>query len=318
MSRNTPPLDPDAMMRSMNPATAPPSSGELEAALQRLLAEDELATATAAGRRPRIARSPRPRLALAAGVLVAVIAASFAAINLLPASSHSAGVGNALAKDVVARTAALAGGAGNGILHIDMLVTQASASTSREVHYRVQSWAQLSAPHAYWETSYAGSDVSTTVLVHGRVEYYDSASDTLSGGTKRVAGAQPRAALFDPAYHSVLAVLYPGNVTAHQLPPTFSQLVARLIRSPNVTVDSDATFDGRPAIRITALHGRAILYTQPHSYTPLEFVTVGDPGANPASIARITMRFAAYETLPHGSVSPPDLQKLHPSARRSS
>jgi len=44
-------------------------------------------------------------------------------------------------------------------------------------------------------------------------------------------------------------------------------------------------------------------------------VTVGDPGANPANLARITMRFAAYETR---SVSPPDLQKLHPRARLSS
>ena len=317
MSRTTPPLDSDALMRSMDPAAAPPSSGALEAALERLLAETEPATAAAAGR-PGIARSPGARLALAAGVLVAVIAASFAAINLLPASSHSAGVGDALAKDVVARTADVAGGAGNGILHIDMLVTQTSASTSGELHYRVESWAQLSAPHAYWETSSSGSDISTTVLVRGRVEYYDSASNTLSGGAKRVAGAQPRAALFDPAYHSVLAVLYPRNVTAHQLPATISQLIARLIRSPNVAVDRHATLNGRPAIRITALHGRAILYAQPHSYTPLEFVTFGDPGANPASIARITMRFAAYETLPHGSVSPPDLQKLHPSARRSS
>ena len=318
MSRNAPPLDPDALMRSMNPVTEPPSSEAVEAALRRLLAEPRRAGASVPGRRRWISRSSRTRLVLGGGLLVAVIAASFAAINLLPASSHSAGIGDALAKDVVARTADVAGGAGNGILHIDMLVTQTSAGPSGEVHYRVQSWAQLSAPHAYWETSYSGSDVSTTVLVRGRVEHYDSASNTLSGGAKRVAGAQPRAALFDPAYHSVLAVLHPGSVTPHQLPPTFSQLVARLIQSPNVTVDRHATLDGRPAIRITALHGRAILYTQPHSYTPLEFVTFGDPGANPASIARITMRFAAYETLPRGSASPPDLQKLHPRARRSS
>jgi len=131
-------------------------------------------------------------------------------------------------------------------------------------------------------------------------------------------GLRQRGRDVDPAYHSVLAVLYPRNVTAHQLPPTFSQLVARLIRTPNVTVDRHATLDGGPAIRITALHGRAILYAQSRSYTPLEFVTFGDPGANPASITRITMRFAAYETLPHGSVSPPDLQTLHRSARRSS
>jgi hypothetical protein len=80
-------------------------------------------------------------------------------------------------------------------------------------------------------------------------------------------------------------------------------------------VDRHATFDGRPAIRITALHGRAILYVQPRSYIPLEFMTTGDPGANPGNIVRITMRFATYETLTHGSASPPDLQKLHPGAK---
>jgi hypothetical protein len=116
----------------------------------------------------------------------------------------------------------------------------------------------------------------------------------------------------------VLAVLYPANALAHRLPATFAQLVAGLIRSPNVTVDGHAILDGRPAVKITALHGRAILYAQPRSYTPLEFVTTGDPGATPAHIARITMRFAAYEMLPHGSVSPPNLQKRPPGERRSS
>ena len=318
MSRNAPPLDVDGLMRAINPQTAPPSSEVVEAALQRLLAEPELATATAAGRRRWFSRSPRAGLALAGGLLVAAISAAFAATNLLPTSSHSAGVGNAWAKDVVVRTANAAAGGGNGILHIDMLVTQSSANRSDDVHYRVQSWAQLSAPHAYWETSSFRSDVTTTVLERGQVESYDSASNTLSGGAKRITGAQPRAALFDPAYHAVLAVLYPRNAPGHQLPPTFSQLVARLIRSRNVTVDRHATLDGRPAIRITALRGQAILYAQPRSYTPLEFVTIGDPGASPANIARITMQFAAYETLPHGSVSPPDLQKLHPRARLSS
>ena len=318
MSRSAPQLDPDALMRSMNPAIEPPSTEAVETALRRLLAEPRTAGASVPGRRRWISKSSHTRLVVGGGLLVAVIAASFAAINLLSASNHSLGVDDALAKDVVARTADVAGGAGNGILHIDMLVTQTSASTSGLVHYRVESWAQLSAPHAYWETSSSGSDLSTTVLVRGRVEYYDSASNTLSGGAKRVAGAQPRAALFDPAYHSVLAVLYPRDITPHQLPPTLSQLVVQLIQSPNVTVNRHATLDGRPAIRITAQHGRAILYAQPHSYTPLEFVTFGDPGASPASIARITMRFAAYETLPHGSASPPDLQKLHPSARHSS
>ena len=49
MSRNAPPLDVDGLMRAINPQAAPPSSEVVEAALQRLLAEPELAAATPAG-----------------------------------------------------------------------------------------------------------------------------------------------------------------------------------------------------------------------------------------------------------------------------
>jgi len=319
MSRNAPPLDTDALLRSINPSCEPPSSDALETALQRLFAEADMARTPAARRRWPVSSPPRQmRIALAAGLLVVVIAAAFAVINQLPASSRSDGVGTALAKDVIARTANVAAGTRNGVLHIDMRVTQTSAGTASAVRYRVQSWTQLGAPHAYWETIYSGSAVSTTVLMGGRFEYYDSRSNTISGGAKRIAGGRPRVALLDPAYHSVLAALYPGNAPVRRLPATFAQLLVRLIRSPHVTVDRHASLDGRPAIRITALHGRAIIYARPDSYTPLEFVTAGDPGAHRGSIARITMRFAAYGTLPHRSVSPPDLQKLHPRARLTS
>jgi hypothetical protein len=57
------------------------------------------------------------------------------------------------------------------------------------------------------------------------------------------------------------------------------------------------------------------VFVRPRTYTPLELVTHGDPGAGPGGIARITLRFAAYETLPRGSVAPPDLARLHPGAR---
>ncbi len=41
------------------------------------------------------------------------------------------------------------------------------------------------------------------------------------------------------------------------MPPSFPQLVARLIRSPNVTINGNATLDGNRAVSITSLHGRA-------------------------------------------------------------
>jgi hypothetical protein len=311
------PIDGDALLRAINPSAEPPSSESLvEAALQRLLAESALPPVTSGMRRRRASGSPRRRLALAGGLLVAA-AAAFAAINLPSGSSPTVGVDNAFAKGVIARAAGLAGGAHDGVLHIDMLVTQTSANHSANARYRVESWTQLAAPHGFWETIHSGSDVTTTTVIGDHVESYDSATNTLSGGAKQIGG--PRDVLFDPAYHAALTVLYPHEVGAGEhLPRSFSQLITRLIRSPHVTVQRNAHVDGRSAIKITALRGRAMLYVHPRSYRPLGFVTMGDPGANPQSIVSVTMRFRAYGRLPLGSVSPPDLQRLHPTAKLAS
>ena len=311
MSRQPTPLDGDALMRAMNPSTEPPSSQVMEEALNRLLAESGPAPAPAVGR--------RRRYALAGGVLAAAAAAGVAAIAVLPGSSTTPGVDTAYAKDVIARAASVAGGSHSGVLHIDMLVRQTSANHSANARYRVESWTQLGPPHGSWETIRSGSDVTTTTVIGDHVTTYDSATNTLSGATKQIGGGVARAALFDPAYHAVLTVLYPRLAgTGTHLPRSFSQLIARLIRSPHVTVQRDAHLGGRPAIRITALHGRAVIYVQRGTYRPLELVTMGDPGASPQSIVRMVMRFDAYRTLPRGSVSPPNLERLHPTAKLAS
>jgi hypothetical protein len=319
MSRRSAPIDGDALMRAINPSTEPPSSeAVVEAALQRLLRESALPPVTTGMRRRRASGSPRRRLALAGGLFMAA-AVAFAAINLPSGSSPTVGVDNAFANGVIARAAGLAGGAHDGVLHIDMLVTQTSANHSANARYRVENWTQLAAPHGFWETIHSGSDVTTTAVIGDQVESYDSATNTLSGGTKQIGGALPRDVLFDPAYQAALTVLYPHEVGAGKhLPRSFSQLIARLIRSPHVTVQRNAHVDRRSAIKITALHGRAVLYVQPRSYRPLEFVTMGDPGASAQSIVSVTMRFRAYGRLPRGSVSPPDLQRLHPTVKLAS
>jgi hypothetical protein len=210
----------------------------------------------------------------------------------------------------------VAGGARAGVLHIDMLVTQTSANHAVNARYRVESWTQLGPPHGLWETIRSGSDATTTTVIRDHVMTYDSATNTLSGASKQIGGGVSRAALFDPAYHGVLAVLYPREAgTGKHLPRTFSQLIAKLIRSPYVTVQRDAHVNGTPAIRITALHGRAIVYVQPATYRPLEFVILGDPGAGGQGAVKMAMRFDAYATLPRGSASPPNLEWLHPNAK---
>ena len=313
MSRHSTPLDGDALMRAMNPSTEPPSSEELDAALNRVLAESEPAPTV----RPR--RSSRRRYALAGGMLAAATAASFAAIAFWPGSSSTPGVDRADARDVIARAASVAAGARSGVLHIDMLVTQVSANHAVNARYRVESWTQLAAPHGLWQTIRFGSDVTTTTVIRDHVVTYDSATNTLSGATKQIGGGVSRAALFDPAYHAALTVLYPREaVVGKHLPGSFSQLIAKLIRSPHVTLQRDAHLNGRRAIKITALHGRAVIYVQPATYRPLEFVTMGDPGASAQGTVRMVMRFNAYATLPRGSVAPPNLERLHPDAKLTS
>jgi hypothetical protein len=310
MSSDASPLDVDALMRDINPSTETPAPEAVEAALQRMLAEAALreqgVPAERIGRR-------RLRLALA-GVVLAAAVAAFLVINLLPSSGTPAGVGKAWARDVVARSAAVAAGRGDGILHIDVLMTQTSAGGGAPVRYRVESWSQLRAPHGYWETTVSGTDETTTTVIGNQIETYDSRTKTLSGATKQIGRAVPRATLFDPAYHAALTVLYPRDgAGAGHVPRSLPQLIARLIRSPGVAVDRTARIDGRQAISLTSLRGRAILYVEPRTYAPIEFVMHGDPGAvNPVTIR---MRFLAYETLARGSVQPPDLQRLHPGAR---
>jgi hypothetical protein len=314
MSRHSTPLDGDALMRAINPNTEPASPEALEEALNRVLAEVEPAPALELRR-----SSPRRRYALAGGMLVAATAASFAAIAFWPGSSSTPGVDRAYARDVVARAAQVAGGGHSGVLHIDMLVTQASANHAVNARYRIESWTQLGAPHGLWETISSGSDVTTTTVIHDHVVTYDSATNTLSGATKQNGRGVSRAALFDPAYHGALAVLYPREAAVGKhLPGSFSQLIAKLIRSPHITVQRGVHLDGRRVIRISALHGRAVIYVQPATYRPLEFVTMGDPGASAQGTVRIVMRFDAYTTLPRGSVAPPNLERLHPTAKLAS
>ena len=311
MPSNTTPLDPDAVIRAFNPSTEPPPAEDQERALLRVLAEPVPHT----GRRRR--RRAPVRLAFAGGLLVTVAVVAFATVSLLPASMSRPHLGTAW-RDVVARAAAATAGSGKGILHIDMRVTEAGPGTSTPARYRVESWTTLSRPYAYWQIIRSGSDAATTTVVGDRVESYDSASNTLTGAVKHIASAQPRVVLFNPAYYAALNILYPGGTAGHTLPPTLPGLITRVIRSPHVKVSRSARFDGHRAVRITALGGQAVLYLQPHTYVPLEFVITGDPAAGPKNHARMTMRFVAYETLRRGSVSPPDLARLHPGARVAS
>ena len=152
------------------------------------------------------------RLTVASALFAAAIAAGLGAINLLTASSTTPGLADAWAKGVVSRTGAVAAGAGHGVLHIDMRVTETSADRSVDVRYRVQSWTRLGSPPGYWQTISSGSDVTTTAVLGDHVESYDSATNTLSMGTKRIGGGPPRAALLTPPTTRCWPCCTPGTL----------------------------------------------------------------------------------------------------------
>ena len=73
-------------------------------------------------------------------------------------------------------------------------------------------------------------------MIRDHVVTYDSATNTLSGASKQIGGGVSRAALFDPAYHAALTLLYPREAAVGKhLPGSFSQLIVKLIRSPDVS-----------------------------------------------------------------------------------
>jgi hypothetical protein len=297
---------------------APPTDEATEAAFRALIASGTAASPALGAR----ARRPRRVLVRASAGVAAAGAVAFAAVNLLPASQTPGAVGAAWAKRVIAHAAVAAAGSGSGILHI------VATTTSGNYTGTYQSWDSKTSSDTFWSTDAAGADNTTgpntgmLTLSGDTLESYDAASNTLRE-VQRIPPSRAMAleAEGNPAYAAVLELTeYPGAATTtsaapSQTPETFSDLIAALLKDSGVTADTGASVNGQSAIRISDQAGARLLYSlyvAPQTYTPLRLVASSTTNGNESTI---TTTFDAYETLPAGSVSMPNLAELYPNAK---
>jgi hypothetical protein len=298
--------DLDDAIRAANPLTGQRPDAEIDAALARLLR-----TMPVSADEPRTPSwtPATARLALALGVLVIALVVAFAATNLLPPSGTPGGVSEAWAARVLARTYAALAGSGDGILHIDETVTvTATGPHSRRLSYQTESWQQQTSPYDYWSK---GSDGSYWTIVNRQLEHYEAPYNTLyeTPQLSPLEVSQDRW-LDNPAWQVEARLLGHASTSA-----SYADLIARLFKTQGATVDPDASVNGQAAISITSVATSGAtqkLYVRPVTYEPVEEVISGRDGSEKSTI--IT-KFSAYQTLPAGSVSPPNLQQLHPNAR---
>jgi hypothetical protein len=314
----------DELLAVANPVTAPVPDEVVDSALRRVM---ERAAAEPPLPAPRRAR-PRRAAALLA-VTVAVAASALTLVSALPAEREPETVGTAWAKNVFRRADAVLAGAGVGVLYVQMTVHQAfpNANAGKGVYddYTVESWTELGGTQRYWAkvTSAAepndevplAADTNWTVAADGQETSYDQNSNTITVTTDRgtrLPGTD--AAPVDPATLALAGGLPLADAKRTLRPAdgdhrlTFSALLRQLIDSHDATVDGTVSLDGVPAIRLSAQNGVTV-YVDQKSYRPLEIDT------NQAPDYTATIKIGAYETLPAGSMTAPDLPALHPSAK---
>jgi hypothetical protein len=303
------------VMRVLDPRRADPSTGEVDAALRRVLARVPTVETSPGRAWPPV--TTRRRLAFGGTAAATAAAAAFVAVNVLPASPTPGAVGDAWAKRVIAHAAAAVSGNGSGILHVVETVTVAGGGSDGPPSqtFAVQTWDSQTAPHEFWETVQQGPGVNMTTISGDATEEYNSVSSTVT----EMQGSQPtqfaQQVFDDPEYQAASALAHTSSPT----PAAFSDLIAQALKASGVSVNQDANVGGEPAISIagsiTNEDGNDVsytLYVQPQTYTPLELVTTSGSGTGQSTI---TTKFSTYETLPAGSVSMPNLVQLYPSAQ---
>jgi hypothetical protein len=316
----------DELLAAANPVTAPVPDEVVESALRRVTARAAVEQSLPA---PRPARPRGARAVLAVAAAVAVGAGAFTLVNVLPAGRGPAAVGTAWAKNVIRRTTAALADAGSGVLYVEMTVHQAfpdaNGGTGVYDDYTVDSWTELGGTDRYWTkvTSAAepndevpvAADTTWTVAASGRETTYDQNSDTITVTSDRAKHPPAHdAAPVDPATLALASGLPLADAKRtlrpadgdHQL--TFSDLLRQVIDSHDATVVGTVSLDGVAAIELSAHNGVSV-YVDQKTYQPLEIDT------NQAPDYTATMKFGAYETLPPGSVTAPNLQALHPNAK---
>jgi hypothetical protein len=309
----------DDLLTAANPVSAPVSDEVVDEALRRVLAR------TAAEPLPTTARSPRRRRARRAAALATVavvVAAVFLVANVVPTGREPGTVGTAWAKSVIRRANAALADAASGVLHVEMTVHEAfpDANGGHGVtdDFTVDSWDDLSATGPRWASVTTAAepndevpvaaDTIWTVVTNERLTSYDQNSNTITVGIARAFASADPATLSLAGSIGTKDALQSSTSPGGGLQLTFSELLRRLIDSNDVTVVGTVSRAGSPAIEISAANGVSV-YVDPQTYQPLEI------DVNRAPSYTETITFGAYETLPAGSVTAPDLQALHPDAK---
>lgn len=130
-------------------------------------------------------------------------------------------------------------------------------------------------------------------------------AQALEDGTDEVRWSVPATPgeLSEPSVAPVAGEI--GGPTAQE----FRAQAMALMKSPGVQVDTEASIDGRPAIKISSDNGRQVYYVTPDTYQPIELDNTGQGGGS-------TLRFSVYRELTgaQADATPLSLTARHPSA----
>jgi hypothetical protein len=260
----------------------------------------------------------RPRAGLA--LIAAAAACALALVELLPGSGPAAVRSG---PRVIALTAAYVTGSGRGVLHVEATTT--TTVNGKSGSYAVDEWSDEGPPYDYWigSGSAAAKLNAETTVVGNTITGYRSDWNQISIGNGRT-GPVP-GVVADPLFISVTTLVPPGEGIqlpvgtrenhAVGSPKAFSRLLAQVLKDRGVTVDRNATLNGRRVIRLRSSRRGADLYVEPGSYRPLEFTrTSTGTGRGRTWKTSTTTRFTTYRSLPSGSLHMPNLITEYPHA----
>jgi hypothetical protein len=251
------------------------------------------------------ARQPRWRRSLKLGVVGASIAAAaFIGINLTGSSGSSGGGGPAVATAASIKEQVMA------------VLQPATPGSIQEVdeigHFSYSDHPSSSYEYHVW-TQLGGGEVSRIV---------QNQTGTVTGQDETGNNFQEVYDSFDNTIYRIDHGLFGDYISGIEAP------ILQQLQNPNSVVDNSATFDGRPAIKITltqdvsdfgeSSHSTTVTYVQPGTLVPLESTVTAHSFRNgqPDESSTATMEFPVWRTLT-GSAALPALVSLsaqHPSA----
>jgi hypothetical protein len=237
-----------------------------EGALRLLAPQLNSPTSHQPGRRRRRAAV---RLVL---VAVALGAAAFALGNVLPSSTGSA-IPTAQAEAIILHARAALVDPPGAIVEEDS-VTTFTASDGTTSTSEVHQWISTTAPYDTRQILTAGDVRYEAWFINGRPDLYDPATNTVYVAPAHVLGGGN---MNLSTTRAEIRSLLDGNVCPDGSCP-----------GTNITVNPNATLDGKPAIQFTFLNGEYSYWVSPSDYRPLQFEdrNAGSDGVSGVALGR--------------------------------